>query len=219
MLIASAPKYVKIRSAEDLSHMQALRPYVTSILGVDVSPAMVESYNAAACVASDHEAPMRAVVGDLLAEDQAVLEGEEWYEFDLCVMSVALHHVQNPEVMVSKLVERVKVGGRVVIVDWVDDGRGWNDPGNVHGGGGSDGHVHGHAHEGEEVGHKSGSDIARDHAISHAIFSDGFSKERMGEIFGQAGCGNFDFVLALNPSEMPHGEGKKQLFFAKGTKL
>lgn len=172
---------------------------------------MVDKYNANARAAGLSEAQMCAVVGDLLAGTEGELEGEEWHNFDICIVSMGLHHVGIPKVLLRKLMERVKEGGRVVVIDWVDQGRSLIDG---HGLGDGHGHKHGHG-QGKDDEQGAGEH----HSAAHTVAFHGFSEEQMREMFSQAGCTSSDFVLAAEPSEVPYdATGKKQMFFAKGTK-
>ena len=160
---------------------------------------MVEKFNSEAREAGMTEAQIRAVRGDLLAPIEGQLESQEFYDFDLAVMSMALHHVEDPKIMIAKLVERLRPGGTVVIIDWIPSGRSSSDS-------------HGSHADEKKDGHGQ-------HASSHTITFDGFSKEEMHSFFREAGCSNNDYVLAASPSEVPPDrKGQKHLFFAKGTK-
>lgn len=99
----------------------------------------------------------------------------------------------------AKLVERLRPGGTVVIIDWVPSARASSES-------------HGN-HADEKI------DAHGQHAGSHTINFDGFSKEEMHDFFRKVGCSNNDYVLAASPSEVPlDPKGQKQMFFAKGTK-
>ena len=168
---------------------------------------MVDKFNIEAREAGMTEARIRAVRGDLLAPIEGQLESQEFYDFDLAVMSMALHHVENPKIMIAKLVERLKPGGTIVIVDWIPSGRASSDSDN------HNNHVYDHSQA------DSKKDEDGQHSGSHTITFDGFSKEQMYNIFREAGCSNNDYVLAASPSEVPPDPtGQRQLFFAKGTK-
>lgn len=190
---------------------QAMLPYVTEIRGVDVSDSMVDRFNAGAREAGVSETQMHAVRGDLLAPAQGSLQSQDLYGFDLAIMSMALHHVDDPEAMVAKLVERLKPGGTVVIIDWVS-----SEKSSFHSSA-SHGHERAHGH-GTESGHSSRGGPG-EHPASHTISFDGFTKEHMDDLFTKAGCSEIDHVLAVSPSEVPPDpSGQKQMFFAKGTK-
>ena len=170
---------------------------------------MVDKFNAEAREAGMSEAQMRAVRGDLLAPMGGLLGDPEFHGFDLAVMSMALHHVDDPKAMVARLVERVKPGGTVVVIDWIpsddlppmDRSHGHHShgtPPNPH-------HHHSHDHQ--------------HHSASHTLSTSGFSQSQIREMFLEAGCRNSDFVLAASPSIVPLGRtGQKQMFFAKGAK-
>ena len=179
--------------------------YATEIRGIDVSEGMVDKFNAEAREAGVSEAQMHAVRGDLLAAAGGTLESQDFYDFDLAIMSMALHHIDEPEAMITKLVERLKPGGTVVIIDWIPSGGASSAS--------HDDHDHKHSQgDKEDGGHEQ-------HAASHTISFDGFSKEKMDDMFFKAGCINSDYVLAASPSEVPLGQtGQKRMFFAKGTK-
>lgn len=183
-------------------------PYVTEIRGIDVSDSMVDKFNAGARDAGISEIQMHAVRGDLLAPAQGSLESQDFYGFDLAIMSMALHHIDNPETMIAKLVERLKPGGTVLIIDWVPSKTAFcrSD--------GSPSHEYSHGFRMDS----SQSDLGQ-HPSSHTVSFDGFSEKHMNDIFAKAKCSEFDYVLATSPSEVPPDpSGQKQMFFAKGTK-
>jgi SAM-dependent methyltransferase len=64
---------------------------------------------------------MRAVHGDVM-EPSAELQGKDWFGFDVAIMSMALHHVPQPVEMLSRLRERLREGGSLVLVEWLQDG-------------------------------------------------------------------------------------------------
>ena len=71
---------------------------MTPIRGIDVSDGMVEKYKKAAQKQGLSEKQMHAVRGDLLvpeAEIPEALKKVDFYNFDIIVMSMALHHA-NP---------------------------------------------------------------------------------------------------------------------------
>ena len=166
-------------------------PYVAEIRGIDVCDGMVDTFNAEAREAGMSETQMHAVRGDLLAPAGGPLGGSDFHNFDLVIMSMALHHVDNPEVTVRKLVERLKPGGTVVIIDWIPSARASSQSGDIHGAGTDSGHS--------------------------TVSFDGFTKKQMDDFFTRAGCSDSDYVLAASPSKVPPDpSGQKQMFFAKG---
>ncbi|KAF6222489.1 hypothetical protein HO173_013413 [Letharia columbiana] len=110
-------------------------------------------------------------------------------------MSMALHHVDDPEAMVTKSVERLKPGGTVVIIDWIPSERAFSQS--------SSSHSHENSH-----GYGTDSGLPRDggpgqHPGSHTVSFDGFTKEHMDGMFAKAQCSETDYVLAASPSEVP----------------
>ena len=78
---------------------------------------MVDQYNKLA-EKFDLSNQMRANVGDLIkGSDQ--LNAPEYSGFDLIVMSMALHHVEDPALMIHRLSQRLATGGVLLIIDWV----------------------------------------------------------------------------------------------------
>ena len=61
---------------------------------------------------------MNAIRGNLM-DDSAALAGPDYYDFDLAVVSMALHHVKNPQELLMRLVERLKSGGVLVVIEWL----------------------------------------------------------------------------------------------------
>ena len=61
---------------------------------------------------------MFAIQGDL-NDPQPVLSEPEWFEFDAAIISMALHHVKDPVGFLTRLRQRVKRGGALVVVDWL----------------------------------------------------------------------------------------------------
>ena len=186
-------------------------PYLREIRGVDVSERMVDRYNADAREAGVSEEKMYAVRGDLMDASGGPLEGQGFFNFDLIIMSMALHHIDDPRRMVAELVGRLKPGGRVVIIDWLPSDEKVT-------------HNHGGSSREEPSSHAAGSGAAHHHEHTphpgaHTVSVDGFSNEQMQSMFKEAGCSSSDFVLAESPSQVPPDpKGQKHLFFAKGTK-
>ncbi|CAD6585424.1 MAG: hypothetical protein ASARMPREDX12_001996 [Alectoria sarmentosa] len=171
---------------------QAMLPYVTEIRGIDVSDSMVDKFNAGARDAGRSEIQMHAVRGDLLAPAQGSLESQDFYGFDLAIMSMALHHIDNPEAMIAKLVERLKPGGTVLIIDWIPSKTA------VFRSDGSPSHEYSHGFRMDS----SHSDLGQ-HPSSHTVSFDGFTEKHMNDIFAKAKCSETDYVLATSPSEVP----------------
>lgn len=186
-------------------------PYVTELRGIDVSEAMVDKYNAEAREAGMSETQMRAVRGDLMEPSGGPLEGQDLFDFDLIIMSMALHHIDDPKKMVAKLVERLKPGGRAIIIDWI--------PSEQVASAGND--KSSHEHSSNHGAHSDGPHHHdhKPHPGAHTVSFDGFSNEQMQTMFKEAGCSSSDYTLAESPSQVPPDpKGQKHMFFAKGIK-
>lgn len=84
---------------------------------MDISEGMAKHYNLKAKEAGYSETKMHALVGDLASYPASV--DPAFTNFDLIVMSLALHHVEDPKIMIQRLSERLAHGGVLLIVDWV----------------------------------------------------------------------------------------------------
>jgi SAM-dependent methyltransferase len=185
---------------------QVLAPYVTTIRGIDVSDGMVDKYNEAARKQGLSEHQMYAVRGDLLgpeAESSKALEGADFFNFDIIVISMALHHVEDPQLMTVKLVERLKDKGSLLVIDWAPalDA--------------SESSTQDHKNNTtDEVGYQQ--DLKGAHKTMNRS---GFAEDEMKKFFEVAGCSESDYVLHPNFSRLPaRFGGAKQLFFARGRK-
>ncbi|KAK1673086.1 methyltransferase [Colletotrichum godetiae] len=94
----------------------ALSPYVDSILGIDIAPAIVQRYNECAARLGYAPAQAHAVAGDLASDGGLAEEGV----FDVVIISMALHHLDDPLGMLKLLAKRVRVGGVLIAVEGVD---------------------------------------------------------------------------------------------------
>lgn len=103
---------------------RALGPSVTSIQALDLSSNMVERFNELAAlseIASVRKA--RAIVGNLLTDQSPPeLDGPELHNFDVIAIGVGLHHFDDPAKAIGRLAPRLKVGGVLLIVDFVEEG-------------------------------------------------------------------------------------------------
>lgn len=114
---------------------RALGPYVTSIQALDLSSKMIERFNA---LAASSEIPSvrkaRAIEGNLLTGQEPVneLNGPELHDFDIAAIGGGLHHFNNPANAIGRLAQRLKVGGILLIVDFVEEDQGWLPTGAEH---------------------------------------------------------------------------------------
>ncbi|KAI9811397.1 MAG: hypothetical protein M1826_003187 [Phylliscum demangeonii] len=103
------------------SNDDILAPYASEIVGIDVSSQMVDAYNQHAANQGLVPTEMHGIVGDLTLQSsssakKASLCGPEYFDFDLAVVGMALHHVQDVDLAVRRLLERVRVGKGVLLV-------------------------------------------------------------------------------------------------------
>ncbi|KAK8003069.1 hypothetical protein PG989_002788 [Apiospora arundinis] len=170
------------------------RDYFGTIRCIDLSSAMVAQYNANASSQGLSSDRMLAVQGDLLSSDakESLADDPEWSGFDLVVMSMALHHVTDPEMMVTKLAERLNTGGTLAFVDWVSKPEGLSGE--------------------EELAMKS-------HASHGTITKHGFTKEEMDVYFEKAGLVDCEFQIATDFQMPPEvGGGERSAFVARARR-
>ncbi|KAH9171434.1 S-adenosyl-L-methionine-dependent methyltransferase [Lactarius sanguifluus] len=112
-LYAASSHSMRIRPAFWTTHVarvsRALAPHVARLVGVDISPRMVELYNARADAQGLEPHEMRAVgaLAELDTEDR----------FDLVVCSMAYHHFVAVDDVSRELVKYLKPGGTLAVVD------------------------------------------------------------------------------------------------------
>jgi len=92
---------------------RAMGPRVGSVLGVDLTPAMVEKARAEAAAAGVENVGFE--VGDATALD---LPDDS---FDGAITRFSLHHIPAPVRVLEEMRRVVKPGGRVVVADFVTD--------------------------------------------------------------------------------------------------
>ncbi|KAL3491569.1 S-adenosyl-L-methionine-dependent methyltransferase [Aspergillus germanicus] len=99
----------------------ALAPFVSSVVGLDISDGMIEEFNK-----NVHEAgrsdTMTGIKANLLADSApAEVSGPEYFDFDIVVVSMALHHFEHPGKALKCLGERLKNGGVMMIMDLIPE--------------------------------------------------------------------------------------------------
>lgn len=162
--------------------------------GLDIATSQVKRFNDEAVrlypvSVSESQTRMLAIQGDL-NDPQDALNQPEWYHFDAAIISMALHHVQGPALLLKRLGQRVKCGGSLIVIDWLQRS-GLNAPGD--------------------------KDEASMTKLSEGPkIWPGFSIEGIREHLKAAGCIEIDAVVYSErigaPKEM---EGYSQMFIAK----
>ena len=175
---------------------RALGPSVTSIQALDLSSNTVERFNELASlseIASVRKA--RAIVGNLLTDQSPPeLDGPELHSFDVIAIGGALHHFDDPAKAIGRLAQRLKVGGVLLIVDFVEEGD-----------------------DGGEAGHGQLPTGAE-----HTIRKYGFNESEMREVMKDHGLGDFGWREMPERVEIKWHEGKpvfRKGFLARGVKL
>ncbi|KAJ9156479.1 hypothetical protein NKR23_g1117 [Pleurostoma richardsiae] len=167
----------------------ALASFVSTLRGIDISDGMVEQYNNAARSQGLSGEQMRAVQGDLLAHPEK-LDSPDLFNFDVIVISAALHHVEDPAKMVQRLAERLASGGSLVVVDGV------------------------------AASESGCAVPNAEHPAAHTVSrKQGFTKQEILDMFSQAGLVDADYRWHPQRTAMPDEfGGEQQIFFARAKK-
>lgn len=190
---------------------KALKPLYASIIGVDVSGAMLDKYRATAAGLGLSEREMMGVRGDFITgASQATeppLPSEALGDFDMVAVSMALHHVEDAAAATRELVSRLKVGGKILIVDWAP----------------LDGSTAAQREYQEELRKDDKEAVVKErlavHAARHTVGKpEGFTEAEQRLLFEQAGCRDFAWKLADTLSYVEPVDAKGQLYWAVATK-
>jgi len=99
---------------------RALSPYVSKIIGIDISDNMVTEFNKEAIKAGLSSNKAFAVRGDFLAEDaDEKFSHPDYFDFDLVIVGLAFHHFRDANDATRRLASRLKDGGVLFIIDGV----------------------------------------------------------------------------------------------------
>ncbi|KAL4759017.1 class I SAM-dependent methyltransferase [Aspergillus foveolatus] len=172
----------------------ALAPFVSRVVGMDISENMLEEFKKHVHEAGRSDT-MVAVKADLVSESSPTeISGPEYFDFDLVVVSMALHHFEHPEKAMNRLSERLKKGGVMMIIDLIPN----------------DHHDHEHDHALLQMGE-----------VVETISKHGFSLDEMRTMYENAGVGN-EFKYQVLEKRLPFTkDGKtfeKTIFIARGQK-
>ena len=163
------------------------------VRGMDISSGIVSQYNQMAQKEGFPSETMRAIQGDLLnpaATPSPELNSVEFFNFDVIVMCMALHHVENYTDMIQKLADRLRPGGALVIIDWV------------------------------AISESGCPVAAQAMELSnHTMTRMGFEEIDVKEAYGKAGLEGWSWKWCSKRSIVPDEiGGEQQLFFARGHK-
>ncbi|KAF3061143.1 hypothetical protein GL218_02817 [Daldinia childiae] len=105
---------------------EALAPYTTQSVGIDISENMVAAYNSRAENQGLTRDEMHAIVGDLAVIDgpqpSELFADSRFFGFDLATVGGGLHHFADPELATDRLVERLRPGGVLLVWDFLPHG-------------------------------------------------------------------------------------------------
>jgi SAM-dependent methyltransferase len=181
------------------SSSQALHHLFAKCVGVDLAEGMVNEYRATIAELGAGEGHMIGVRGNLVTASveptNPPLSDEELNGFDLVVICMTLHHIEDVELATKRLAERLRPGGVLLVIDWAQQ----------------DGSSRASGLEAVDHGHPAAPTIAH-----HS-----FSKEQMFSLFEKAGCGESRFEVADGLTRLPMDGAvlEMQMFWARATKL
>lgn len=199
----------------------ALAPYVTYIRGIDISAGMVEQFGITAKNSGFTPEHMHAVQGNLLDSSDA-LSGPELQGFDIGVMCMALHHVEDTNQMIARLVERLKKGGLLLIIEWESKTPAERNDSDHHHHQYHQSHGYQHRqvpgpHHGHDHDHTLGAGTPAERTVAHRH---GFGEKDMHDMFSRVGLRDIGFRAAAETfTAPPNMGGTRRLFVAKGRKV
>ncbi|KAK0515452.1 hypothetical protein JMJ35_001486 [Cladonia borealis] len=107
---------------------RALGPSVISIQALDLSSKMVSRFNELAATSEiTFVRNARAIEGNLLTDEDppSELNGPELHNFDIVAVGGGLHHFPNPAKAIGRFAQRLRVGGVLLISDFIEEEQGW----------------------------------------------------------------------------------------------
>ena len=183
--------------------------------GIDIADRMVETYNGKAKDRGLFPEKMSAFQGNLVAEDGSEenkkLSDPQLFNFDVVGIANALHHMEDPAFAIKRLLQRVKPGGILLIIDFIS-GSGASHSSEVSSeqaashaeshGSGQHSHNHDHGH-GHGHGHSHGDKSGRQYGSAHH----GFSEEQLRKLLVDAGCTEVEASTIEEPIKFPPSTG------------
>jgi len=140
-------------------------------------------------------------------------------------VGLGFHHFENPGLAAKRLAERLKVGGVLFIVDFLEHGHGHH-----HSNEGSGNH-HSHSHENSEESNVKGKENQDENKeetdpqyskAKNTVMHMGFTKEAIEKMFMEAGVGGSFGYVEVGGGIVFEGFGKgepRRVFMARGTKV
>ncbi|CAE7025618.1 hypothetical protein P3342_005623 [Pyrenophora teres f. teres] len=212
-------------------------PYVTSVVGIDLSPKMISEYTTRAAQSSSNHPTITATNGDLFDKSNPsppALSSPQYFNFDIATVGFGFHHFEDVVYAAGQLKQRLRPGGVLVINDFLEGGDVLVDEGGnmvegsegvhaVHSHNHGHGHDHGHGHHhGHGHGHKhadADADAETTHdtddtspalhkKMSASIVVQHFTVDGVRKFFTEAGFVDVDVVALKDKSYMEFG-GKK----------
>ncbi|KAK2744148.1 hypothetical protein FQN57_004408 [Myotisia sp. PD_48] len=180
----------KTKAYGSLNTAQFFTSYFSKCIGVDVAERMIEQFNMKARAEGFPEEKLYAVQGSLSGNEASPsMAQEEFFNFDFIVISMALHHLSEPQLFINHAFERLAPGGTLLVIDIEID-----------------------PHSDLDLS-KVEDPAAR--TIAHS----GFTKDELENMMSQSGYHDFEYSLMQGKIPMPgRFGGDKQLFFACARK-
>jgi SAM-dependent methyltransferase len=186
---------------------------------------MVAAYNASAAASGFKTEQMHAVQGDIVAETTSPnLMSEDLYNFDVAIVSMALHHVSNPAALFAALVQRVKKGGVVAVVDWIKDEVETPSSSGIDDGAATAAAtdtINNSSDYSSDHGSRESGPHRPIHAAASTVSRTAFSRSELVDYFTKAGCVDVVVVVNEQVSVVPGNvdeRGWKRIFLAIGRR-
>ncbi|KAK3364424.1 S-adenosyl-L-methionine-dependent methyltransferase [Lasiosphaeria hispida] len=199
-------------------HPQALAPYTTQCVGIDLSENMVAAYNTRAENQGLTPSEMHAYQGNLLSPAPSPTLTPPFTNFTLAAVGLGFHHFDDPSLAARRLVERLAPGGVLMIIDFLPHDKMES--------------THAASHT---VTHHGFSEAEVRRMFEDAGAGEGFRLEEVGVVFNRAVAGGHGQAHGEGHahghdehgeghghghSQRPHpgGEVRRRVFIARGAK-
>ncbi|KAK3311488.1 S-adenosyl-L-methionine-dependent methyltransferase [Chaetomium strumarium] len=169
---------------------QALAPYTTQCVGIDLSENMATAYNTRAENQGLTHSEMRAYQGNLCDPEDPTPEAfaaPEFSNFDVAAVGLGFHHFDDPALAARRLCQRLKTGGVLVILDFF-------------------------AHDKPDPSHPASNTITH-HGFSEEQVRRIFEEAGVGKDFAMGEVG-----AVFHFSKEDGSEVRRKIFIARGTK-